>query len=163
MSPPFPAALPAPSQPLNAPAFYAIPESLIVGGQEGTIENFPYLVSLRRNGNHICGGSAIRDNWVLTAAHCIPTAVHGPITFRSGSTSRLTGGLIHQATRIVNHPQYQVGSAFNNDASIVQVTEPFTFGVIALPAYNSDPATGAVVTVSGWGTMAVSIEVAELR
>lgn len=143
------------------PGFYPlpetlIPETLIVGGQEGTIQNFRFLLSLRSNGNHICGASAIRSNWALTAAHCVPAANAGPISFRSGSTSRLAGGTIHQATRIINHPQYQAGAQFNNDASMVQVSTAFNFGLIALPARGSDPPAGARVRVSGWGTMSVS-------
>jgi hypothetical protein len=35
----------------------------IVGGEE-----FPYLVSLQANGNHICGGSIISNNFVLTVS-----------------------------------------------------------------------------------------------
>lgn len=62
----------APSTPLNQPAFYALPEPFIVGGVEGTIEQFPYLVSLRRDNSHICGGSIVAPLWVLTAAHCLP-------------------------------------------------------------------------------------------
>nr|AEI58579.1 serine protease [Eupolyphaga sinensis] len=43
----------------------------IVGGSTTTIQNYPYQVSLQYGGSHICGGSIISANYVLTAAHCI--------------------------------------------------------------------------------------------
>lgn len=45
--------------------------SLIVGGVETTIEKHPWQVSLQKNSFHICGGSIISKDWVITAAHCV--------------------------------------------------------------------------------------------
>ena len=42
----------------------------IVGGVDSRIEDFPYIISLRFNGRHTCGGSILNENTVLSAAHC---------------------------------------------------------------------------------------------
>lgn len=43
----------------------------IVNGQDAAPHSWPWQVSLRVNGRHICGGSLIKPNWVITAAHCV--------------------------------------------------------------------------------------------
>jgi hypothetical protein len=48
----------------------ACSEVTIVGGHEVKPHSRPWMVSLQVKNNHICGGTLIRDQWVLTAAHC---------------------------------------------------------------------------------------------
>ena len=43
----------------------------VVNGKDATPHSWPWMVSLRHNGRHICGGSLIKGNWVVTAAHCV--------------------------------------------------------------------------------------------
>ncbi|KAK9881400.1 hypothetical protein WA026_016290 [Henosepilachna vigintioctopunctata] len=45
----------------------------IVGGRTCTVEEFPFVVSIRRHFNlqHICTGSLIDPEWILSAAHCL--------------------------------------------------------------------------------------------
>ncbi|KAA0715658.1 Granzyme B [Triplophysa tibetana] len=46
-------------------------ESGIIGGKEAKPHSRPYLASLQRNGHHTCGGMLIKNDYVLTSAHCL--------------------------------------------------------------------------------------------
>ena len=63
--------------------------SRVVNGQDASPHSWPWQISLRKRGGHICGGSLIRSNWIVTAAHCVNrdptpniyTVVVGKISF----------------------------------------------------------------------------------
>ena len=42
----------------------------IVGGEDSSDAEWPWVVSIRKNGTHHCAGSLLTSRWVLTAAHC---------------------------------------------------------------------------------------------
>lgn len=47
------------------------PEKVIGGIDVHNIEKYPFMVSIRLRGSHICGGSIVSEYHILTAAHCI--------------------------------------------------------------------------------------------
>lgn len=49
------------------------PQGRIVGGVDATLGQFPHQISLRQSGSHICGGSIISRDFILTAGHCVST------------------------------------------------------------------------------------------
>ncbi|KXJ79753.1 hypothetical protein RP20_CCG028104 [Aedes albopictus] len=135
---------------------YEVPEfeGRIVGGNEVGIASFPYQLSLRHNGNHICGASVISSNWALSAAHCTVSPVTaGSATLRGGSANRLSGGIIFAVAQIVNHPQYNANT-INNDVSVLRTTTSFTGANIAsitIVPSGTNFAGGTRSVVSGWG------------
>lgn len=38
---------------------------------EAMARRWPWMVSVRANGTHICAGTLIASQWVLTVAHCL--------------------------------------------------------------------------------------------
>ncbi|ETN60426.1 trypsin theta [Anopheles darlingi] len=132
----------------------------IVGGSEVNIANFPYILSLRQNGAHICGASVISDNYALSAAHCtFPPPAPAAISLRGGSSDRTTGGVLFQAAEIINHPEYS-NSNLDFDVCLIRITTSFVganIARIALAPEGTDYPAGTRTVVSGWGlTSAIS-------
>lgn len=43
----------------------------IIGGNDISIEDAPYQCSLQKVSVHLCGCAVIKENWIITAAHCL--------------------------------------------------------------------------------------------
>lgn len=133
----------------------AVFSSRIVGGNETTVEQIPWIVALRVLGSFRCGGSIISTTRVLTAAHCTVGYSANLMVIRAGSTYHGSGGYTREINRYVTHPYYNA-ITLNNDLSILHFTDPLntnllSISVIALPSTNNSAPIGSVSQVSGWG------------
>ena len=43
----------------------------LVGGTQAAAGDYPFVISLSENDQHICGGFIYNDRWVVTAASCV--------------------------------------------------------------------------------------------
>ncbi|ELT99465.1 hypothetical protein CAPTEDRAFT_153991 [Capitella teleta] len=126
----------------------------IVGGKDVSISNYPHQVSLQvGRGSHICGGSIISANKIVSAAHCTQGSASG-YRIRTGSTSRSRGGQVHQVIRVVNHPFYCGSCAgFPNDISVLTLRDGVVYGtnVQAIGLASGKDFAGETCTITGWG------------
>lgn len=58
---------------LATAAPYSPLDGRVVGGENAAVGQFPHQVSLRQYTSHICGGTIIAPQMILTAAHCVTT------------------------------------------------------------------------------------------
>ncbi len=149
----------------------AFGQNRIIGGNDTTIDQNPWQVSMRATNNHhivgarnnhICGGSILTSEWILTAAHCVTNTINGnvigvnEITISAGITQRndLTTGQYRNVAQIVRHPNYN-SITFENDLALIRLTAPLNFNSDVQPiqltdeAFDSSPSNTARVT--GWG------------
>ncbi|KAJ9595090.1 hypothetical protein L9F63_013616 [Diploptera punctata] len=124
----------------------------IVGGSTTTIASYPYQLSLRYGGSHICGASIISANWALSAAHCIVGSA-STLTLRAGSTYSNSGGTIHQVSQATRHASYS-SSTLDYDIAVLRVSSAFSLGsnIQVVSMETGTVAAGTNAVVSGWGT-----------
>jgi trypsin len=127
----------------------------IVGGQPATPGEFPWQISLQWTSSHVCGGSLIAYDTVLTAAHCVDG--RNQVTIIAGKHERLNGGQFEESqvsSSIIMHENYDDFS-YANDIALVKLPRLFTssdrIGTIALP--NRMQEESGTLHVSGWGTL----------
>ncbi|CAD0197076.1 unnamed protein product [Chrysodeixis includens] len=133
---------------------------------------FPFMVSLQRRfepgqRGHVCGGTLISLQHVLTAASCLYESASGTPTLINLEYYRIFGGYhnlgsnMNDPTRVrmiesfVIHPDFVGGNGHLNDIAILVLDSPFVASnrlqPIALPEQNEQPDVQATCAVPGWG------------
>ncbi|KAM6155648.1 serine protease 27 [Rhynchocyon petersi] len=131
----------------------------MVGGEDAQEREWPWQVSIQRNGSHFCGGSLITARWVLTAAHCFSnTSDMSLYRVLLGALQLVNPGphaVYARVKRVESNPQYQ-GMASSADVALVELQKPVTFTDHILPVCVPDPSVvfkaGVNCTVTGWGS-----------
>ncbi|CEJ90625.1 hypothetical protein VHEMI06393 [[Torrubiella] hemipterigena] len=124
----------------------------IVGGQDGTIQQFPYQANFNKNNSPHCGGTILDKRTILTAAHCTYGLTASAMSIRVGATD-LNEGDRYQVEKFIQHPKYNA-QATDYDVSILKLSKDLIFNDSVQPIgsiTNSEAATGTLITVSGWG------------
>jgi len=145
----------------------------IVGGQTSQSGEWPWLVTMQlaRNDStyyeHLCGGSLIDRQWILTAAHCFESLWADFLT-NDPAFWRMRMGEHHMfesddsqveldTDKIILHPSRSPPETFNYDIALVKLASPVQLNervnVICLPTATEVFPTGTSCLTAGWGHM----------
>ncbi|KAH9635206.1 hypothetical protein HF086_009546 [Spodoptera exigua] len=113
----------------------------------------------------LCGGSLISDKFILTAGHCISSAVLGKVRFAAMGILRRTDPPErwhrYHVSRIVPHPEYHAPSKYH-DIALLETSKRVNFDLHVYPAcLNIDDHFLGVVTATGWGALGHNMELAD--
>jgi len=127
----------------------------IVGGTEADAADNPFQVALLlkniadNRSAKFCGGTLVRQNFVVTAAHCSDFVAADQVQVLTG-TRRLDGtGDRRDVSRIVIHPSWNA-STFDNDVAVWELSTNAAGAALATLA-TEDGAVGNVLLATGWG------------
>ncbi|XP_056012616.1 fibrinolytic enzyme, isozyme C-like [Ostrea edulis] len=133
----------------------------IVNGQEASPGAWPWQVSLQLQQfgtfYHICGGSLVRPNWVVTAAHCVDGQQRRNLRIEAGIHKVSEAGETRTIIGIIEHPQYSSsGAGFSNDIALLELDSPFSVGgdieLATLPTDSNEYFTNINdCYITGWG------------
>ncbi|NXJ76395.1 TMPS2 protease, partial [Trogon melanurus] len=132
--------------------------SRIVGGSGAVLGQWPWQVSLHVEDTHICGGSIITRQWIVTAAHCVEGRYSDPYSWR------VYAGILYQdemlfkngykVQQIISHPDYDTDSK-DNDVALMKLETPLTFTDTIRPVCLPNPGMmfepNQQCWISGWG------------
>ncbi|XP_075891680.1 testisin-like [Nelusetta ayraudi] len=137
----------------------------IVGGTNATAGSWPWQASIHHNftGSHICGGTLISSEWILTAGWCIENAAldSSPSEFTVYLGRQTQGGpnpneVECNVAQIIVHPDYQ-DTLWNKDVALMKLSSPVTYSdyirPICLASSSSRFSNNTLCWATGWGRL----------
>ncbi|XP_061765394.1 serine protease 27 [Nerophis ophidion] len=136
-------------------------ENRIVGGIDSSDGEWPWQVDIQKEvTGHICGGSIVTENWILSAAHCFPNPSDVSSYIIYAGRYQLNGFNPHQSMHRVRYVEIQSGYVephSGKDVALVRLVTPLTWSdwirPVCLPASGTLFPGGMQCFATGWGNV----------
>jgi secreted trypsin-like serine protease len=134
----------------------------IIGGEDAEANTWGWIVSIRIKNDHICGGSLISPELVLTAAHCLASIkTISTLTVTAGSKYLSEIDQQLSVSEIFIHRYYQAAT-YTNDIALIRLSSSLnmnddSLALICLPSnVTSSLPNDATVVAIGWGVLSTN-------
>ncbi|KAG2465676.1 granzyme A-like [Polypterus senegalus] len=127
----------------------------IIGGKEVARYSRPYMALVQNQNSSVCGGTLIKPNWVLTAAHCISQKLKVTLGAHSISKSEKEKQ-IFVVKKAIMHQCFD-NETRTNDLMLLQLDKPAKLNrfvsTLKLPSVSSfkDIKANTLCSTAGWG------------
>lgn len=140
----------------GVPSLIPQTQNMIIFGREAQNGEWPWQISLWYSGQHICGGSIIDPQWVLTAAHCVDFDSAYMFTVRMGNVDKNqfnVDGQVISVSQLHIHPDYTSSSSpYYVDMALLRLARPIYYNNRTRPICLATQRTGLQnCYVTGWG------------
>ncbi|XP_074182811.1 duodenase-1-like [Rhinolophus sinicus] len=121
----------------------------------------PYMALVTfKFSNRYCGGFLVREDFVMTAAHCLGRSMTVTLGAHNIKVNECTQQVIPVETPIP-HPKYN-STTYANDIMLLKLKHKAKLNcnvrTICLPSKTDKVKPGMVCSVAGWGSLGVNIE-----
>ncbi|XP_042631494.1 hepatocyte growth factor-like [Cyprinus carpio] len=128
----------------------------IVGGGPVRIEEGSWMVSIQRGSTHWCGGSLVREEWVLTDRQCFSSCVPDLSEYRVwlgiSHLNESSENDFHRQERRISHV---ICGPEGSSLALLRLTQPALprehVRVIQLPVADCSIQENTICSVYGWG------------
>ncbi|XP_071004513.1 hepatocyte growth factor-like [Oncorhynchus clarkii lewisi] len=128
----------------------------IVGGAPIAITDGSWMVSIQKGSSHWCGGSLIREEWVLTDRQCFSSCVPDLSEYRVWlGVSDLRGSAPNSSFRQEVSISHVVCGPEGSNLALIRLAKPAlpadSVHTIQLPVAGCSIAEGTMCSMYGWG------------
>ncbi|XP_013920479.1 PREDICTED: granzyme A-like [Thamnophis sirtalis] len=133
-------------------SFYLDPCAQIIGGKESVPHSRPFMAKIKDSKGCLCGGTLIKSNWVLTAAHCEIT--NDTKVILGIHSERDKAKQVFKVKKNISHPCYD-NVTKENDIMLLQLNKQAQLNknvtIVKLPQKYGDLKPRTQCLVAGWG------------
>jgi len=144
----------------------------VVKGNETDYLEWPWQVQLLKtsryssNYSHICGGTLLNKNWVITAAHCVDKGINPEFSINNlltrfgehdlESTDEPHAHIDRKVEKIITHPKWKYPPSLDSDIALLKLANPVDYDVNIIPIClppDDNKLVGEIAWVKGWGNL----------